>query len=66
MNQWQISLHKVKCTWLLPTFVNEVPYSRVRNIDFSLAKRLKENLDAKIDCLTESNDPTFFPHHKQR
>ena len=66
MNQWQISLHKVKCTWLLPTFVNEVPYSRVRNIDFSLAKKLKENLDAKIDCLTESNvEDVFSPQQGQ-
>ena len=35
--------------------MNEVLYARVRDIDFSSAKRLKENLDAKIDCLTESN-----------
>ena len=54
---------QVKCTWLLPTFMNEVPYARVRN-DFSSAKKLKENLDAKIDCLTESNIEDVFSHQQ--
>ena len=44
----KLACTQVKCTWLLPTFVNEVPYARVRNIDFSLGKKLKENLNAKI------------------
>ena len=35
--------------------MNVVPYARVRNADFSSARKLKENLDAKIDCLTESD-----------
>ena len=56
----KLACTQVKCTWLLPTFVNEVPYARVRNIDFSSAKKLKENLDARIDCLTESNIKDVF------
>ena len=43
----------VKCTWLLPTYVNEVPYARVKDIDFTSAKKLKENLDNKIDSWDE-------------
>ena len=38
----KLACTQVKCTGLLPTFVNEVPYARVRNIDFSSAKKLKE------------------------
>ena len=60
----KLACTQVKCTWLLPTFVNEVPYARVRNIDFSSAKKLKENLDAKIDCLTESNIEEVFSHQQ--
>ena len=56
----KLACTQVKCSWLLPTYVNEVPYARVRDIDFSSAKRLKENLDAKIDCLTESNIKDLF------
>ena len=39
---------QVKCSWLLPTYVNEVTYERVRDIDFTSAKKLKENLDIKM------------------
>ena len=44
----------VKCTWLLPTYVSEVNfnYAPVQDIDFSSARKLKENLDGKIDALT--------------
>ena len=42
---------QVKCAWLLPTYVTEVSYARVKDIDFSSAKKLKENLDTRIDSL---------------
>ena len=40
---------QVKCSWILPTYVSEVPYARAKDIDFSSAKKLKEKLDQKID-----------------
>ena len=49
----KLACTQVKCTWLLPTYVNEVPYARVKDIDFTSAKKLKENLDEKIDSLDE-------------
>ena len=52
---------QVKCAWLLPTYVNEVSYARVRDIDFSSAKKLKENLDTRIDSL----DTMMTNHHSQ-
>ena len=60
----KLACTQVKCSWLLPTYGNEVPYAKVRNIDFSSAKKLKENLDAKIDCLTESNINDLFSHQQ--
>ena len=45
---------QVKCSWLLPTYVNEVTYERVKDIDFTSAKKLKENLDIKIDSLDQN------------
>ena len=49
----KLACTQVKCTWLLPTYVNEVPYARVKDIDFTSAKKLKENLDNKIDSWDE-------------
>ncbi|KAL9977234.1 hypothetical protein ACROYT_G014616 [Oculina patagonica] len=60
----KIARTQVKCTWLLPTFVNEVLYASIRNIDFSSAKKLKENLDVKIDCLTENDINDVFSHQQ--
>ena len=45
---------QVKCSWLLPTYVNKVTYERVVDIDFTSVKKLKENLDNKIDSLDEN------------
>ena len=39
---------QVKCTRLLPTYVSEVPYAKVHDINFQSAKKLKENLDDNI------------------
>ena len=47
----KLACTQVKCSWLLPTYVNEVSYERVKDIDFSSSKKLKENLDQKINSL---------------
>ena len=52
----KLSCTQVKCTWLLPSYVKEVPYARVRDIDFSSARKLKANLDAKIDSIGERRE----------
>ena len=66
---------QVKCAWLLPTYVTEISYSRVKVIDFSSAKKLKENLDTLIDSqdttcaddsqveTTSSKATTVIPSH---
>jgi len=45
----KLACTQVKCSWLLPTYVNEVNYEPVKNINFKSAKRLKDELDKKID-----------------
>ena len=45
---------QVECSWLLPTYVNEVSYERVKDIDFSSSRKLKENLDQKINSLEDT------------
>ena len=44
---------QVKWSWSLPTYFNEVPYARAKDIVFSSAKKLKEKLDKKIDNLQQ-------------
>ena len=44
---------KFNASWLLPTYVNEVSYERVKDIDFSSSKKLKENIDQKINSLED-------------
>ena len=39
--------------------MNEVPYARVKDINFSSAKKLKENLDQKIDNLDNLQQPAI-------
>ena len=48
----KLACTSVKCTWRLPTYVSEVNYAPVQDINFSSARKLKENLDGKIDALT--------------
>ena len=55
----KLACTQVKCSWILPTYVNEVPYARVKDINFSSAKKLKENLDQKIDNLNNLQQPTI-------
>ena len=51
----KLSCTQVKCTWLLPTYVNEVIYDKVKNINFTSARKLKSNLDNSIEKLEQSD-----------
>ena len=53
------SYTQVNCTWLLPTYVKQVDYARVRDIDFTSAKKLKANLDKSIENLDTKDLPQF-------
>lgn len=47
----KLACTQVKCAWILPTYVKEVSYAEVKNIDFRSAKKLKQKLDETIDSL---------------
>ena len=53
----KLSCTQVKCTWLLPTYVKEVTYEKVKNINFTSARKLKTNLDNSIERLDQSELP---------
>ena len=52
----KLSCTQVKCTWLLRSYVKVVSYAGVRDIDFSSARKLKADLDAKIDSIGERRE----------
>lgn len=54
----KLACTQVKCTWLLPTYVNEVPYAEVKDIEFKSARKLKAELDEKIDGIAKQNSDT--------
>jgi len=49
----KLACTQVKCLWILSTYVNEVPVTRAKDIDFSSADKLKEKFDQKIEDLQQ-------------
>jgi len=49
----KLACTQVKYSWILSTYVNEVPDARAQNIDFSSANKLKEKLNQKIEDLQQ-------------
>ena len=57
----KLSCTQVKCTWLLPSYVKEVPTLECET-DFSSARKLKADLDAKIDSIGERREVCVASH----
>ena len=56
-----MSCTQVKCSWILPSYIKEVEYARVRDINFTSAKKMKTDLDATLDrVLDASFNFSFF------
>ena len=49
----KVSCTQVKCSWNLPAYVREVEYARVRDTNFTSARKMKADLDARLDSLSE-------------
>ena len=47
----KLACTQLNCSWLLPTYVKEVNYAKVANIDFTSARKLKAALDHSINKL---------------
>ena len=45
----KMSYTQLKCLWILPLYVKEVDYARVRDINFTSAKKMKTDLNAALD-----------------
>ena len=56
----RLSCSQVKCTWLLPSYVKQVDYARVRDINFTSARKMKSNLDASIDNVPNDSFPAEY------
>lgn len=54
----KLSCTQVKCSWLLPNAVKNVEYLRVKDINFTSAKKMKSDLDKSIDSLGTAADFT--------
>lgn len=62
----KLSCTEVKCTWLLPSYVKEVPYAKMRFINLTSARKLKEDLDEKIENLGENREATSFTGSRRK
>ena len=49
----KLSCTQVKCSWLLPTYVDHVEYARVQDINFTSAKKMKAHLDEKVANISD-------------
>ena len=47
----KISCTQMKSYWLLPSFIKDISFAEVRNINFKSAKKLKNDLDQTVDNL---------------
>jgi len=45
----KLACTQVKCSWILPKYVNKVPDARAKDIDFLSANKLKKKFDQKIE-----------------
>ena len=53
----RLACTQVKCSWLLPTYVKQVEYEKVREINFTSARKMENDLDAKIENLSNVSSP---------
>eukprot|EP00795_Rhopilema_esculentum_P001003 gene1003-10782_t len=49
----KLACTQVKCTWILPSYVKEISYSPVKDINFKSAKKLKKDLDQAVDSFKQ-------------
>ena len=53
----RLACTQVKCSWILPTYLKQVEYEKAREINFTSARKMKHDLDAKIENLPNVSSP---------
>ena len=61
----KLSCTQVKCLWLFPSYVTEVEYERVRDINFTSAKKMKTDLDATLDGVLDKSQADILSEEQQ-
>jgi len=53
----KLACTQVNCSWILPTYVNEVPYAKAKDIDFFSDKRIwsKKSLTRELRIYNSPN-----------
>ena len=51
----KLACTQVKCTWILPTYVKQVDYARVEDMNFTSARKMKADLDKSIENLDDNS-----------
>ena len=47
----KLTCTQVKCTWILPSFVKQIDYAEIKDINFKSAKKLKAEMEKSVsDC----------------
>jgi len=56
----KLACTQVNCSWILPTYVNEMPYARAKDVDFLSAKKnlVKAKPDQRIEDLQQPQAPS--------
>ena len=60
----KLACTQVKCNWILPSFVNKVEYAKVKDTDFTSARKLKSDMekslnDLSLDCDHDESKECF-------
>ena len=60
----KLACTQVKCNWILPSFVNKAEYAKVKDTDFTSARKLKSDMekslnDLSLDCDHDESKECF-------
>eukprot|EP00794_Sanderia_malayensis_P010417 gene10417-11507_t len=61
----KLACTQVKCTWILPSYVKEISYSPVKDINFKSAKKLKKDLDHAVNNFEQDPAGRMNENHKK-
>ena len=51
----KLSSTDMKCSWILPAFVKDVPFAEIKDVNFKSAKKLMDTLDQTVEKINSTN-----------